>query len=343
VFRPKRILIILAVTMGVTALGVYLARVRIAGWIVARVITEAQARAGAGGVRLTDMEPGRATLTGLFSFQCEGLRGRLVMPRGVVTDGAESYAFVARRLRVRVDSVFRGRVVVALGGGSLYKLQADGNPSGEWLSDVSGEGVVDVAWGDLRATVRHLEEQVRQLIATGSMDLPARLRGRARFPVRRQWFEATVYSETDGSQTRIRFDREDVKRVSSGYAQRLTETEIDLISQYPTLAPALLQITDRAKREAAVRRQADRSFPEDAFRHVYWSYLLTREFGAEFAQVVTDAHEIEATYEKGESNRQMDLANNAVGRDYAAAGVAEAEIERRVLTDVRVVRKPQVR
>lgn len=340
-FRLKRVLIILAVTLCVTVFGLYLARGRIAGAIVARAIAEAQARAVAGGISLTDLEPGRATLTGPLSMECEGLRGRLVVPRGVVSSGAESYSFVARRLRVWVDGVWSGRLVVSFSGGSLYKMRADGNPSGEWLSDVAGEVVVVVSWSHPRESIRQLEVQARRLVSTGAMDLPARLRGRARFLVRKQWFEATVYSETDGRQTRIMFDREDIKRVSAGYAQRLTESEIDLVSRYPTSAPLLLQISDKARREASARRQADKTFPEDAFRHVLWSYLLTREFGTEFAQVVTDAHEIGATYEKGEASRRMDLANNAVGRDYALAGIEEADIARRVLEDVRVVRKPQ--
>jgi hypothetical protein len=341
VFRLKRVLIILAVTACVTVLSLYLARGRIAGALVARAITEAQARAVASGISLTDMEPGRATLTGPLSMECEGLRGRLVVPRGVVSSGAESYAFVARRLHVRVDGLWSGRLVVSVSGGSLYKMKADGNASGEWLSDIVGEAVVVVSWSHPRESIRQLEVQARRLVSTGTMDLPARVRGRARFLVRQQWFEATVYSETDGRQTHIMLDRADVKRVSAGYAQRLTESEIDLISRYPTSAPLLLKISDKAKREAATRRQADKTFPEDAFRHVLWSYLLTREFGAEFAQVVTDAHEIGATYEKGEANRRMDLANNAVGRDYALAGIEESEIARRVISDVRVVKRPQ--
>lgn len=337
-FRLKRILLVAALATVALALAIYLARGRIAAWLVGQALAEARARASAGGFGLTDLEPGRATLTGLFSLQCEGLRGRLVVTRGVVSGASESYSFVARRLRVKVDSLLAGRVILALSGGSLYKLNAEGESSGEWLSDLTGEGVIHIRWRHPRASIAQLETQVRRLVATGTMDLAAHVRGRARFLVRRQWSEATVYSETDGRTTRIMLDRDDVKRVSSGYAQPLTETEIDLVSRYPTLAPVLLQITDKAKRAASARRQADRTFPEDAFRHVYWSYLLTREFGADFAQVVTDAHEIGATYERGEANRRMDLQNNAVGRDYATLGVAEEEIERRVLNDVRVVK-----
>jgi hypothetical protein len=341
VFRLKRVLIILAATLCVAVLALYLARARIAGALVARAIAQAQARAVASGISLTDMEPGVSTLTGPLSMECEGLRDRLVVPRGVVSSGAESYAFVARRLRVRIDGLWAGRFVVSVSGGSLYKMKADGNPSGEWLSDVSGEVVVVLSWTHRRESMRQLEVQARRLLSSGVMDLPARLRGRARFLVRQQWFEATVYSQTDGRQTRVLLDRADVKRVSAGYARRLTESEIDLVSSFPTSAPRLLQISDKATREAALRRQADKLFPEDAFRHVLWSYLLTREFGAEFAQVVTDAHEIGATYEKGDASRRMDLANNAVGRDYALAGFEESSLAQRVLEDVQVVRKPQ--
>lgn len=337
--RFKRIIILLVAFTGLLVIVGVLTRGLVAGAIVARAIDEVRARAEARGIDLVDVEPGHATLRGPFTLECEGLRGRVVMDQGLVSRGAEQYAVVVRRLRVEGANLFMGRLYLTVEGASVYKQGTDGEATGEWLSDLAGAAEVELSWLRVRGSIRRLEEQVARLISTGAMDLPARLRGRARFLVRREWFEATVYAERDGSRTRIRLEREDVKRVSERYAQPLTETEIDLVAHFPTRAPALLQITDKAKRAAAAQRRADRSFPEDAFRHVYWSYLLTRRFGADFAQVVTDAHEIDATYEKGAANRRMDLQNNALGRDYARAGVPEDDIARRVLTDVRVMRR----
>ena len=49
----------------------------------------------------------------------------------------------------------------------------------------------------------------------------------------------------------------------------------------------------------------------DAFRHAYFSALLARDMGVDNAQELTDAHEAYGDNPAGE--RQMDLANNAVG------------------------------
>ena len=87
-------------------------------------------------------------------------------------------------------------------------------------------------------------------------------------------------------------------------------------------------------------RERDGSVPEDAYRHVLWSYLLTQEFDAEFAEKVTDAHEIGSTTNT-EAEHRMDYNNNAVGRRYAAEGVAEPEVLSRVRRDPAVIRQPR--
>lgn len=56
----------------------------------------------------------------------------------------------------------------------------------------------------------------------------------------------------------------------------------------------------------------------DAFRHAYWSYLMTKAFGAERAKQFGDGHEISGRDPSGET--YMDLYNNQVGRDLAASG-----------------------
>jgi RHS repeat-associated protein len=53
----------------------------------------------------------------------------------------------------------------------------------------------------------------------------------------------------------------------------------------------------------------------DAFRHSYWSFTVTREFGAAEAKAFGDAHEISVRNKPEE--RLMDLYNNQVGRELA--------------------------
>ena len=70
------------------------------------------------------------------------------------------------------------------------------------------------------------------------------------------------------------------------------------------------------------------------------SFLLTQRFGAEFAEQVTDAHEIGAT-DNTEADHRMDYNNNAVGRRYAEVGVREREILEKVQIDPAVIRQPR--
>jgi hypothetical protein len=50
-----------------------------------------------------------------------------------------------------------------------------------------------------------------------------------------------------------------------------------------------------------------------------WSYLLSAEYGTEFAEKVTDAHELGSSNTAAESRK--DLANNALGRSLYTARV----------------------
>ena len=58
---------------------------------------------------------------------------------------------------------------------------------------------------------------------------------------------------------------------------------------------------------------------QDAVRHAYWSGILTIQYGAKYAEHVTDRHERYGD-EHGQKtiDRVMDLYNNEVGRDIAA-------------------------
>jgi hypothetical protein len=108
----------------------------------------------------------------------------------------------------------------------------------------------------------------------------------------------------------------------------------------------LLRIRDRAEMAAQRAALQDPNFPEDAYRHTLWSYLLTKMYGEKFAKEVTDAHEAFADEEEIEKMGRLsfeyasyqDLINNGVGRQYAAMGYPESAILERVLTDPAIIR-----
>jgi hypothetical protein len=186
-----------------------------------------------------------------------------------------------------------------------------------------------------------LRREADRLRNEGRTDLTLRLHAVATVRFGPAMHDLRVRSEPDGQGTSVYLDRPDVAMLARHYSTRLTEAEIDVVASNPVRAPALLRFAQAAETAAATRLRSDPSFPEDAYRHVYWSYLLTREYGPEFAERVTEAHEEGATYEFGEAARRMDVNNNARGRVYASAGVPESELADRVRTDPKVIRSPE--
>lgn len=120
-------------------------------------------------------------------------------------------------------------------------------------------------------------------------------------------------------------------------ADNITDAEATLLSVNAVRLPKLLNIMNDAKRESERYKNVD-GIPEDAYRHVLWSYLLTKEYGPEFSKAVTDAHE-EGDNTNTEAEHKMDYNNNKIGREYAARQYKRNEILEHLLRDDRVIRE----
>lgn len=141
-----------------------------------------------------------------------------------------------------------------------------------------------------------------------------------------------------GDSVRLQFNQKDIAKTAALFNIELTDQEAEVISNHPSMVPNMIRITREAKNKSVTYRKADRSFPEDAFRHVYWSYHLTRQLGPELAKQITDAHETAPGNTTKE--RSMDYHNNEVGRDLANTNLSENQIRTIVLKSERVVRQP---
>lgn len=163
------------------------------------------------------------------------------------------------------------------------------------------------------------------------------LRGDVEIRVQDREFPAHLYTERKDGASRLRFRESDIQAVADEVAVDLSSEQIEIVSLYPVRVPFLIRITRQAE------DLSRRSFPgdrwlEDAMRHVSWSFLLTREFGADFATTVTDAQETRTGNTPDE--RAMDFHNNAVGRRLANRGVSLRDLPRIVRQDPRVIRHP---
>lgn len=110
-----------------------------------------------------------------------------------------------------------------------------------------------------------------------------------------------------------------------------------VLSRHPLAVPSLFRIQRRASETARSAIVEDPTVPEDAYRHVLWSYLMTRVHGAELAEAVGDAHE-EGDTGNSAAEKAMDLNNNAAGRRYALATIPEDQLLDKVRTDPAVIR-----
>lgn len=192
-----------------------------------------------------------------------------------------------------------------------------------------------------RALAARLEEalgELEMLLTEGKSTLPVTFAGIVSFSVLEKPFETGIRVVNDQRGSFLAMDEEDIAAISREFNLKkpLTRAEARLLSRNPLKAPRLFEIRSYARRVSREADRKDHAVPEDAFRHVLWSYLLTREFGPDFAKMVTDAHE-EGMTGNTASEELMDLQNNALGRDYAQRGYPEQRILSLVMSDPRVV------
>jgi hypothetical protein len=190
---------------------------------------------------------------------------------------------------------------------------------------------------DLIPAAKRLVRDLFSLARTGKTTAPIELSGEAEFAMGNSFHRARIYTVKQDQETLVVLDKGDLKSIADASKLDLTLAEIELLSYHPLQAGPLLRLKDRAEKAAREAHLRDRTVPEDAYRHILWSYLVTRDFGAELAKEVTDAHEIGRTG-NSYAERKMDEHNNAVGRLYAAKGDPESKILKLTRTDPRVVR-----
>jgi hypothetical protein len=141
-------------------------------------------------------------------------------------------------------------------------------------------------------------------------------------------------TRTSSGVTRIVLNREDLNLVAPKFGSRLSDGDLNLVADHPLKALRLLEIRQETEEKSRELRWAQKEFPEDVYRHVLWSYLLTKEYGSAFARLVTNSHEI-GSY-NSEEEIAKDRQNNWVGINYAENNLPEAKLLDRIKSDPRV-------
>ena len=193
-----------------------------------------------------------------------------------------------------------------------------------------------ITLSDPQTGLKKLFKNVSDLFDEKQISPNISLNAQVTFKVEDKKSQAYLYTVQQEGKTSFRFEQDDIRNMADIFELELSDEEVAIIAQYPLRAPLIMRITSDAKETSRNAHQRDPSVPEDAYRHVLWSYLLTNKFGETFAEKVTDAHETLPTNTAAE--RKMDFHNNRIGREFAKRGVRRNRILWLVKYDRRVIR-----
>ena len=259
----------------------------------------------------------------LFEVRVESLDGWLT--------GQGNLALTARGITIESDEVSQG------------DAESDDSKENDMRETIS-VGFVDLEIEiDLSNPLQGLEGALPELVSLaieGTTPLSINTEGELEFTLKREPAKVRFRVEDDANENRLMLFTEDLRPISRKFDEELTEAEMELISRHPLRTPNLLRIKDDAESTAKKAFNQDNQVPQDAYRHVLWSFLLTRKYDSDFAQEVTDSHE-QGDTGNTPAERDMDYRNNAVGRRYAREKIGRSQILTRLLSDPEVVLSAQ--
>lgn len=180
---------------------------------------------------------------------------------------------------------------------------------------------------------------IEEFAKNGSTPVDIRFEGKFLTSIGGQKGELRFKSVRKDGLTTLELDRDEIKKIGDLTEEGLTDAEVEVLMTHPAKAPKLLEIQRYASDKARKLGRTTRGFPSDAYRHVLWNYLLTKEYGSEFTLLLTNAHETgENKTADDPRDHAMDLNNNRVGIGYALMGLDESEIQWKIVSDPRIIR-----
>jgi hypothetical protein len=286
----------------------------------------------------------------------EGVSFDLRMARNETAKTEEELSIKIGEMTISLESLFESVVLLnAKGVSALTKASSSGAMTGiPGAGDYMERGNLniriklrDFSKAVVIQQVRDLIKEIHAFSTHGVTRIPLSFSATKMFEIKGNPHRARLSVEQKGDEYLLVMDKDDLKLIAATISgEKVSSMDIDVISRNPIKAPQLLKIRDKAVVTARQARQQDQNVPEDAYRHVLWSYLLVKAYGETFAKEVTDAHEVHADREKMSKEELLklnienyqDLQNNATGRRYAKMGYPESGILRYVLNDDAVIR-----
>jgi len=337
--RFRRFLTGLGVFLALAAIGLWFARNRIANAILNDALAGVERRAKRAGVEVLDIQADPVRIPTPFRAVLANVRADFDL--GARNRNQVRSRFEAEKTEVTLAGVFPPLVRVRLENFSIRFHPDDLPPN--FPFEVFHEGSLSsspLPATDPSAAMKQVFRRFRELFKDNRVEADFEFSGVVSVKIGLRAAKARLYTELlpDGFR-RLRFNEKDLRSLADTSGLTISDEMVHIASLYPLRAPLMFAITWAAREESIARKRADPRFPEDAYRHVLWSFLLTKTFGPEFAKLVTDSHETLPGNTPDE--RLMDYHNNAVARDLAVKGIPRTRLLRIVLKDPRVIRSPR--
>jgi len=311
-----------------------------------RVAVYTREEATGHGVKLQSLDFRCAGFSSFNSLRWKKINVRIEIPAGGVFSKARMFSVKARSMEVSWIGLFPPLFEVRAGGIQIESQVLAETLGGQTAgAEKTDQGTlrfqtVYTFWNRSKARreAGSLFNKLLEFARKGKTPLMLDFKTAVSFEIHGAPIRASIESRQIDGITFLRMPVQDLITISAVLDEGLTSQEIRILSENPMLAPQLLKIRNYARTTAYRAGKNDASVPKDAYRHVLWSYLLTREFGEAFSEKVTQAHEINAVLDNTAAQTAMDFKNNAVGRKYARLGYEESSLLSRLRKDPAVVR-----
>jgi hypothetical protein len=225
---------------------------------------------------------------------------------------------------------------------NLYIQPNEDNPNRPFgkFENASWSGEIPLRLYDPRESGELILEKLKTLFNENSIPDEVNFKGDAILNLDGQDIRISMYTERKDRRTFLFFNKDDLLAAADNFENfNLSEEEAQLLSQYPARTLHILKITRDAQRISEKEKSKQSDFPDDALKHVYWSYHLTRTFGPDFSKEITDAHETMPN--NTPEQRKMDFHNNEMGRMLASESLSVNDLRDYVLNSKDVIRFPE--
>ncbi len=295
------------------------------------------------GLEVSQMRFDTVKLTALNSVTWKDMNGR-IEAKNMSSLPSKKFDFSIQSATVTAESFPPKKIIFKAKGLKVVFIGEDGKEQ----QTINGDSLKLVLEGNfsnpkvLFKAAHAAYTDLLDIVRRGRTKVPIQFEGQSRFMVLGKPVLVSVGIEPRNGYSCLIMNKNDLLAIAElmrSKDETLTEAEVDILAVHPHLAPRLLRIANYSHEISEKAKQQNFKVPQDAYRHILWSYLLTREFGESFAKMVTDAHE--ETPNESAGDRRMDYNNNALGRQYAKAGYPETRILERVLHDSKVIRSPR--